>query len=183
MVLAAFLFMKRMAELTNVRLLSQEFDDEPDRALTGPGSSAGRDVPAGVDIYEVDGPFFFGAAESFKTAIMSVARKPKVLIIRIRRVPVIDSSGLAALRDVVQRSRREGTLVVLSDVHSQPVVALTNSAFFEELGEANLLGNLDDAPDRARVYLGLPTAERPAFVEPTVTRESPHGERRKRPRL
>jgi len=183
MVLAAFLFMKRMAEVTNVRLLSQEFEDEPDRPLTGPGSVAARDVPNGVDVYEVDGPFFFGAAESFKTAVTSVARKPKVLIIRMRRVPVIDSSGLAALRDVVQRSRREGTLVILSDVHSQPVVALTNSAFFEELGEDNLLGNLDDALDRARIYLGLPTAERPAFAEPTVARESPHGERRKRPRL
>ncbi len=183
MVLAAFLFMKRMAEVTNVRLLSAEFEDEPDRALAGPGSVAARDIPPGVDIYEVDGPFFFGAAESFKTALSSVARKPKVLIIRMRRVPVIDSSGLAALRDVVQRSRREGTLVVLSDVHSQPVIALTNSAFFEELGEANLLGNLDDALNRARTYLGLPTAERPAFVEPTVARESPHGERRKRPRL
>lgn len=183
MVLAAFLFMKRMAEVTNVRLLSAEFEDEPDRALTGPGSPTAREIPAGVDIYEVDGPFFFGAAESFKTALSSVARKPKVLIIRMRRVPVIDSSGLAALRDVVQRSRREGTLVILSDVHSQPVIALTNSAFFEELGEANLLGNLDDALNRARLYLGLPTAERPAFVEPTVARESPHGERRKRPRL
>jgi SulP family sulfate permease len=183
MVLAAFLFMKRMAEVTNVKLLSQEFEDEPDRALSGPGADFARDVPKGVDIYEVDGPFFFGAAESFKTALTSVARKPKVLIIRMRRVPVIDSSGLAALRDVVQRSRREGTLVVLSDVHSQPVIALTNSAFFEELGEDNLLGNLDDALNRARLYLGLPTAERPAFIEPTVARESSHGERRKQPRL
>jgi SulP family sulfate permease len=184
MVLAAFLFMKRMAEVTNVRLLSQEFEDEADRDLAGPaGTSSGREIPNGVDVYEIDGPFFFGAAESFKTAVTSVARKPQVLIIRMRRVPVIDSSGLAALRDVVHRSRREGTLVVLSDVHSQPVIALTNSAFFEELGAENLLGNLDDALDRARVYMGLPTAERPAFAEPTVAREKPHGERRSRPRL
>jgi sulfate permease, SulP family len=183
MVLAAFLFMKRMSEVTNVSLLTAEFQDTPDREFGGPGSVAARDVPASVDVYEIDGPFFFGAAESFKTALASVARRPKVLIIRMRRVPVIDSTGLAALRDVVHRSRREGTLVILSDVHSQPVIALTNSAFYEELGEANLTGNLDDALDRARMYLGLPTAERPAFAAPTVARESEHGERRRTPRL
>ena len=183
MVLAAFLFMKRMAEVTNVRLLSQEFEDEPDRDMTGPGSTAARDIPKGVDVYEIDGPFFFGAAEAFKTAVSSVARKPEVLIIRMRRVPVIDSTGLAALRDVVERCRREGTLVILSDVHSQPVVALTNSAFFDHLGEENLLGNLDDALDRARAHLGLPPAERTVRADATVARETPHGERRKQPRL
>jgi SulP family sulfate permease len=73
--------------------------------------------------------------------------------------------------------------VILSDVHSQPVVALTNSAFYGELGEANVTGNLDDALNRARTYLGLPTAERPAFAAPTVARETPHGERRRTPRL
>jgi SulP family sulfate permease len=101
----------------------------------------------------------------------------------MRRVPVIDSSDLAALRDVVHQSRSEGTLVILSDVHSQPVIALTNSSFYDELGENNLCGNLDDALNRARLYLGLSTAERPAFAEPTVARETTHGERRKAPGL
>jgi sulfate permease, SulP family len=183
MVLAAFLFMKRMAEVTNVRLITEEFEDEPDRDITGPGATAARDIPKGVDVYEIDGPFFFGAAESFKTAVSSVARKPEVLIIRMRRVPVIDSTGLAALRDVVDRCRREGTLVILSDVHSQPVVALTNSALFDELGKENLLGNLDDALDRARIHLGLPAAERTAPADATVARETAHGERRKQPRF
>ena len=183
MVLAAFLFMKRMAEVTNVRLLTEEFEDEPDRDITGPGTTAARDIPKGVDVYEIDGPFFFGAAESFKTAVSSVARKPEVLIIRMRRVPVIDSTGIAALRDVVDRCRREGTLVILSDVHSQPVVALTDSALFDQLGKENLLGNLDDALDRARAHLGLPASERSAPADATVAREMAHGERRKLPRL
>lgn len=183
MVLAAFLFMKRMAEVTNVSLLTRELEDGPDRDLRGADTVAVREVPPGVDVYEIDGPFFFGAAESFKTALGSVARKPKVLIIRMRRVPAIDSTGLAALREVVHRSRKEGTLVILAEVHSQPVVALTNSAFYAELGEKNVTGNLDDALDRARMYLGLPTAERPAFAQPVVARETAHGERRSRPRL
>jgi SulP family sulfate permease len=181
MVLAAFLFMKRMSEVTNISLISGQFTDAEES--TDPNAVALRQVPAGVDVYEIDGPFFFGAAESFKSAVSSVARKPRVLVIRLRRVPSIDSTGLAALRDVVARSRREGSLVILSEVHSQPIMALTNSGFYEEIGEANVTGNLDDALDRARTYLGLPTAERPAFVVASVARESAHGERRKTPRL
>jgi len=100
----------------------------------------------------------------------------------MRRVPVIDSTGLAALREVVRRSRKEGTLVVLSDVHSQPIVALTRSGLSDELGEDNVTGNLDDALNRARLYLGLSTEERPAFAQPTVARETEHGERRRTPR-
>lgn len=182
MVLAAFLFMKRMAEVTNVSLVSREFGDVEEPEGGDPNAAVLREIPEGVDVYEIDGPFFFGAAESFKSAVGNVARRPRVLIIRLRRVPAIDSTGLAALRDVVQQSRREGILVILSDVHSQPVMALTRSEFYEELGEDNVTGNLDDALDRARMYLGLPTEERPAFIEATVARESDHGERRRRPR-
>lgn len=183
MVLAAFLFMKRMAEVTNVKLLSREFvDDDGDDDQDGNATRL-RTVPTDVDVYEIDGPFFFGAAESFKEALTTVARRPKALVLRMRRVPVIDSTGLAALRDVVHRCRREGTLVILSDVHTQPVAALTDSGLYQEIGGENVTGNLDDALDRARLYLGLSTGERPAFLAPTVARETPHGERRKRPRL
>jgi SulP family sulfate permease len=183
MVLAAFLFMKRMSEVTNVSLMAAGAGEADEAEPQDPNATALRRIPEGVDVYEIDGPFFFGAAESFKSAVGNVARRPKVLIIRMRRVPVIDSTGLAALRDVVLRSRREGTMVILSDVHSQPVVALTNSEFFEELGDNNLTGNLDEALNRARTFLGLSTEERPAFAAPTVARETSHGERRKRPRF
>jgi SulP family sulfate permease len=183
MVLAVFLFMKRMSEVTNVRLISREFAEGPDSDTGDLNATALREIPADVEVYEIDGPFFFGAAESFKETVRSVAKRPRVLIIRMRRVPAIDSTGLAALRDLVHQSRKEGTLVILSDVHSQPVVALTNSEFYDELGEANVCGNLDDALNRARLYLGLSTAERPAFATPTVARETPHGERRRTPRL
>jgi SulP family sulfate permease len=182
MVLAVFLFMKRMSEVTNVSLVSREFGEAEELETGDPNAASLRTIPEGVDVYEIDGPFFFGAAESFKSAVSNVARRPKVLVIRMRRVPAIDSTGLAALRDVVHQSRQEGILVILSDVHSQPVVALTNSEFYEELGEANVTGNLDEALDRARLYLGLSTAERPAFVTPTVARETEHGERRRHPR-
>src|SRR2546425_8817119 len=73
----------------------------------------------------------------------------------MRHVPAIDSTGLHALRDLVKRSRREGTLVLLSDVHAQPVVALERSGLYDELGEENVHGNIDDALNRAREHLGL----------------------------
>jgi SulP family sulfate permease len=162
MVLAAFLFMKRMSEVTNVSLVSDAFRDQDETA--DPNATATRALPPGVDVYEIDGPFFFGAAESFKSAISNVARRPDVLVIRMRRVPIVDSTALAALRDVVKRSRREGTLVILSDVHSQPVIALTQSGFTDEIGEDNVTGNLDLALERARAYLALPAPLRAALL-------------------
>lgn len=163
MVLAAFLFMKRMADVTNVSLVSDAFQDADE--VADPDATRLRTLPGGVDVYEIDGPFFFGAAESFKSAIANVARKPEALIIRMRRVPILDSTGLAALRDVVLRSRREGTLVILAEVHSQPVIALTNSEFHAELGEENVTGTLDAALARARHYLALAPGERAALLK------------------
>jgi SulP family sulfate permease len=175
MVMAVFLFMKRMAEVTNVTALSRELEDDGDRYATDPNGVRHRAVPNGVEVYEINGPFFFGAAEMFKDTLGQIARKPKVLIIRMRNVPAIDSTGLHALKDVVHRTRRDGTLVLLSDVHTQPLVALGRSAVLDEVGEDNLFGNLDDALDRARDHLGLPPAERPEFATPTVARETPSG--------
>jgi SulP family sulfate permease len=175
MVMAVFLFMKRMAEVTNVTALTRELEDNGDRYATDPNGVRHRAVPDGVEVYEINGPFFFGAAEMFKDTLGQIARKPKVLIIRMRNVPAIDSTGLHALKDVVHRTRRDGTLVLLSDVHTQPLVALGRSAVLDEVGEQNLFGNLDDALDRAREHLGLAPAERPIFATPTVARETPAG--------
>jgi len=174
-VLAAFLFMKRMAEVTNIQVLTHEFLDPADDFESDPNAVRRRTVPAGVEVYEISGPFFFGAAETFKDRLSQIAGKPRVLILRMRHVPVIDSTGLQALRDLVRRSRHEGTLVVLADVHAQPVVALERSGFLYEIGEENVTGNIDDALNRARGHLGLPPAPRPAFATPTVARETPPG--------
>ena len=126
----------------------------------------------GVEVYEITGPFFFGAAEMFKERLSQIAGKPRVLIVRMRHVPAIDSTGLHALRDLVRRSRREGTLVLLADVHAQPVVALERSGFLYEIGEENVLGNIDDALNAARRHMGLAPEPRPAFATPTVARET-----------
>jgi SulP family sulfate permease len=152
MVLASFLFMKRMAEVTNVTMVSRDFQDAK-QSQDESGAIFRREVPKGVEVYEINGPFFFGAAEKFKDTLSEVSKKPKVLIVRMRNVPAIDSTAMHALRDLVRRTRRDGTLVLLSDVHAQPLIALGRSELLDEIGEHSLFGNIDKALDAARKHL------------------------------
>lgn len=144
-VLASFLFMKRMAEVTNITAVSRDFEDNPREANDDSGAIYRRRIPKGVEVYEINGPFFFGAAEKFKTTLLEVSRKPKVLIIRMRNVPAIDSTGMHALKDLVASTKRDGTAILLSDVHSQPLIALGRSELLDEIGEDRMFGNIDEA--------------------------------------
>jgi SulP family sulfate permease len=157
MVLASLLFMKRMAEVTNVTLVSRDFQDARPSSDES-GAIYLRQVPQGVEVYEINGPFFFGAAEKFKDTLSEVSKKPKVLIIRMRNVPAIDSTAIHALRDLTRRTRRDGTLVLLSDVHSQPLIALGRSELLGEIGEEHLFGNIDEALVAARQHLASTAA-------------------------
>ena len=176
MVLAAFLFMRRMAEVTDVRAWNPDDADEED--TRDPNAIAAREVPPGVEVYEVNGPFFFGAATKFRDTVATVSNKPKVLIIRMRQVPAIDATGIHALREVVEKCAAEGTRVILSDVHARPMAALARTEMLDRLGDDNLVGHIDEALNVARRHLGLPEAPRPAHWSPTVARQ----ERRKHPR-
>jgi SulP family sulfate permease len=157
MVLASLLFMKRMAEVTNVTLVSRDFQDARPSSDES-GAIYLRQVPRGVEVYEINGPFFFGAAEKFKDTLSEVSKKPKVLIIRMRNVPAIDSTAIHALRDLIRRTRRDGTLVFLSDVQSQPLIALGRSELLDEIGEEHLFGNIDEALATARQHLSSTAA-------------------------
>jgi SulP family sulfate permease len=154
LVLASFLFAKRMAEVANVTVVTQEFPEPTSGGTNDSGAIYRRRVPPGVEVYEINGPFFFGAAEKFKDALGEVSRKPKVLIIRMRNVLAIDSTAMHALRDLVRRTRRDGTVVMLSDVHSQPLVALERSGLLDEVGEDYMLGDIDDALAKAKTIVG-----------------------------
>ncbi len=157
MVLAAFLFIRRMASLTNISVITRELQFGLD---TDGGAEELLDaaaVPAGVEVYEINGPFFFGAAQSFKDAVSQVAGHPQVLVLRMRNVPAMDSSGMHALLDVVRRARKEGTAVVLSGLHTQPLGALTDAGALAEIGPANLVANIDLALARARAIIAEET--------------------------
>lgn len=142
MVLAAFLFMRCMAEVTNISSFTAELDDDAQRRL---GGARPAQVPRGVQVYEINGPFFFGAAEKFNGTLSEIDRKPHTLILGMRNVPAMDSTGLAALRDLVKRARKDGTRVVLAGVHAQPMVVLARSGFLDEIGDENLAGDITSA--------------------------------------
>jgi len=165
MVLSAFLFIHRMSEVTAVNavtrqmaLESQDDSDVPLDQLTPT-----RSIPPGVEVFEIRGAFFFGAAEAFKETLTQVGRKPKVLIIRMRDVSLLDGTGLRALRDVVRRSKAERTLMLIAEIHAQPMAALEDSPVYEELGAGQIYMTLEDALDRAREYL---TTRQPTPVTP-----------------
>ena len=148
MVLASFLFMRRMSEVTNVRAVTRTYGDATDADETE--LAWRRELPPDVEVYEIDGPFFFGAAEKFKDTLAEVSRRPRVLVIRLRNVPAIDSTALHALEDLVRRSQRDGTRVLISEAHAQPMVALGRSEALELIGEENLFGRIEDAIEAAR---------------------------------
>lgn len=152
-VLAALLFMRRMAAVTEARfvtnMLKVDEEEEPD----DPGSLSQREVPPGVEVFEVNGPFFFGAADKFKRSLSRVERSPRVLILRMRHVLSLDATALRALEDVLAQTRREGTMLVLSGVHAQPLVVLERAGVLEAVGEENVVGSIDEALERARQIL------------------------------
>jgi SulP family sulfate permease len=149
MVMAAFLFIRRMAAVTSIDLVTSDIEDDDGRGAAETTLDR-RTVPKGVEVYEINGPMFFGAAAAFKDALAELGDTPRVLIIRMRHVIALDSSGMHALADVVHRTRKGGTLVFLAEVHMQPLVALTGSAALEEIGVEHLFDSLPKALAAAR---------------------------------
>lgn len=171
LVLAAFLFMRRMSEVTNVGMITRELKDDNGERTPDANALSKRHVPAGVEVFEINGPFFFGAAEKFKEVTGTISKTPPVIILRMRNVPAIDATGLHVLRGMVHRCRRESTTLILSGVHAQPLFAMCKCGLYEEIGEANAFGNIDDALNRAREILGLPQEPAPVPFVPSVARE------------
>lgn len=170
MVLAAFLFMMRMAQVMNVDMVKKDMADEEEK--DDPNAVSTRQIPDGVEVYEINGPFFFGASYKFIEAMNVIEKNPKVRIIRMRNVLSIDATGIHALKEQYARFKKAGIQMILSDLHAQPLVALERIGFLDTIGEQNIFGNIDDALNHSRVILGLPKLERPAGFIPTVQRES-----------
>jgi sulfate permease, SulP family len=155
MVLAAFLFIRRMAEVTQVTAVRDGFDEDVMGDLTDPYDANQQAtqrlaLPDGVTLFEINGPLFFGAAETFRETLERVARKPRVLIVRMRYVLALDSTGMYALSEFARRARNDGTTVLLADVHMQPRLALTGTPALNVIGSDNVFGTLEEAMERAR---------------------------------
>ncbi|NTU69024.1 MAG: sulfate permease [Chlorobiaceae bacterium] len=173
MLLAVILFMQRMAGMTNVGVVTGELKDEEDK--DDPNAIVTRRIPDGVEVFEISGPFFFGAASKFKDAMHIVGKSASIRIIRMRKVLSIDATGLNMIREMLADCKKTHTTLILSGVHVQPLFALQQYGLEEEIGEENIFGNIDDALDRSRQLLGLQKQGRPANFVPSVSREKePH---------
>jgi sulfate permease, SulP family len=147
--------MHRMSEVTAVNAMTRQLDreDQEERSDVPLAALTRVDVPPGVEVFEIRGAFFFGAAEAFKDTLTSLGRKPKVLVIRMRDVSLLDATGLRTLRDVVRRGKAERTLVLIAEIHAQPRAVLDRSPLLGELGAGQIYMTLEDALDRAREHM------------------------------
>ena len=154
LICACLLFMRRMAETTDVRVISDEINPDEEESDFLMGNLEHLTIPEGVEVYEINGPYFFGAGNKFEE-IMSALRhqRPKVRIIRMRKVPFVDSTGIHNLTNLCLMSQGEGIQVVLSGVNPRVQQVLHKARFDALLGEENICSHITLALERAKQLL------------------------------
>tara|TARA_E500000318_G_scaffold68442_1_gene63219 strand:+ start:721 stop:2529 length:1809 start_codon:yes stop_codon:yes gene_type:complete len=157
MVLASLLFMKRMSEMTTMSGLKEELVSGQRPEIIDPkdpGQISSLDIPEGVEIFEVNGPFFFGVADLLIDTLGQLEKPPRVFILRMRAVPHIDATGLHALDEFVGKCRRQGTVLLLGGVHAQPLMEMVRVGLFDEIGQEHVFEGMGDAIEFARGVVG-----------------------------
>jgi sulfate permease, SulP family len=149
LVLASGVFLQRMAGMTQVRSVSSTAGEVAPRFDAA-------DVPSGVLVYSVDGPFFFGAADQFQETMANIGEQPKVVVLRLRNVPYLDATGLQTMESVIQGLRKRGVTVYVASVQSQPLDVMQRAGTMRLLGDDNLFRTTPDALAAARRFLGPP---------------------------
>lgn len=152
-ILSAMLFIRRMAEVSQVNAVTRDLKEESEGNEEG---GAQRALPAGVEVFEVLGTLFFGAVDQFTEALRQIDSKPRVIILETRNLLAIDATGIRTLENLAHQLSQEGTALVISGIHKQPMVALAQSGLIDQLGEDNLCGNLDEALERTKALLAKP---------------------------
>jgi SulP family sulfate permease len=145
LMLSVLLFLRRMAMVTNIGMITREIDDDEREE----GGISAIEVP-GVEIYEINGPLFFGAAYKFEEAMNVVETTPSVRVLRMRNVNAIDATGLRALEEASRHMRRRGGHLIIAEIHAQPLIALERAELDVVIGRENIHGTLDAALARAR---------------------------------
>lgn len=145
--LAAFLFLKRISDETQVKLVTENLREEEE---TEARDISDLKVPAGVEIFEIYGSLFFGAIEHFKEAIQRIEAPPKAVILRMRNVISIDASGLQSLADFQERCERDGTKLIFSAVGAQPLAAMKQAGFYDHVGAENFKDDIFAALERVK---------------------------------
>ena len=147
LLIACLLFMRRMAETTQIKIIAGEID--PNEETDAEVHEEHLVIPKGVEVYEINGPYFFGIASKFDDIMVNLEKRPKVRIIRMRRVPFIDSTGMHNLQNLCQMSHREGIHIVLSGVQPKVYSVLENNGFCEMLGKDHICPNINVALKKA----------------------------------
>ena len=156
--MAVFLFMRRMIEVAAIKMENRELLSSLAYGDIGKTAKSGLEAISNndIEIYEISGPFFFGVADMLQNTLRNVAKAPKALVLRMRDVPVIDSTGISALESFVSQCRRRKIRLILSEIREQPEHALEKSGFFDALGSDNVKKTLQDALDSFESEPALP---------------------------
>lgn len=147
LVLAVVLFVKRMSESSQINIFNEEVEEA--EYVEGNIESEMLQLPKGVEVYEIEGPFFFGLANKFEETMKKIGSSPDVRIIRMRKVPFIDSTGLNNLSNLIRMSKKDKTVIVLSGVNEQVRNAIKKANIDERIGDENICNNITEALARA----------------------------------
>lgn len=148
LIIACLLFMKRMSETTDVKAITEEIDLNQDAEFST-GNLDHLIIPQGVEVYEINGPYFFGAGNKFEEIMASFGDRPKVRIIRMRKVPFVDSTGIHNLTNLCEMSKKEDIQIVLSGVREKVNGQLEHAGFYHLIGEENICSHINLALKRA----------------------------------
>ena len=134
LIVTAFLFMKRMSDVTRIRAWIDEGSSENDRL---------KKIPANTQVFEFDGPMFFATSDVISS--IPLTEGTKKVILRMRNIPSLDVSALAALEELHNECRRNDIKVIFSHVNKQPMKVMKKSGFYKNVGEEYFMENIDDA--------------------------------------
>jgi SulP family sulfate permease len=151
LLLAVVLFLRRISETTSISIFKSEIDEAD--YVEGTSDTEKLQLPKGVEVYEIEGPFFFGVANKFEETMKQIGDKPAIRIIRMRKVPFIDSTGTHNLENLIKMSQKDKTQILLSGVNDNVRNVLTNVGIEKLLGSENIYPNINEALERANVLL------------------------------
>lgn len=150
LIIACLLFMRRMSETTDVHVISNEINPDDEGSDMHLGNIEHLTIPKGVEVYEINGPYFFGAGNRFEEIMATLGDRPQVRIIRMRKVPFVDSTGIHNLTNLCEMSQKEGIQIVLSGVTEKVHSQLNKAGFYDIVGQDNICSHIDIALDRAK---------------------------------
>lgn len=151
--LALLLFIRKMNMVSNINIINDEYVEETE--IYDPFATNRLVIPKDVEVYEINGAFFFGAVEKFKNEMLRLEKPPKVRILRMKRVPSIDSSGLKLLEDIYKDCKKHKTSLILSGVNDVVLASIRKIGLNKLIGDDNILSNIELAINRSKVLLGI----------------------------